>query len=92
MSVRRSKMHVLSDILRVIRNTSGMAKPTHIMYKANLSHKLLKSHLSFLIENGFIERKNVGNNAYYSITPKGMKFIDEFKKIEKFSMAFGLPL
>jgi predicted transcriptional regulator len=28
----------------------------------------------------------------YRLTPKGKAFIDEFKKIEEFSEAFGVPV
>jgi len=85
-------MQVLIDILKVIQREGGNVKPTHILYKANLSHKLLKSHLSLLIEKGFIEQKQAGDKVYYSITPKGSKYIEEFRKVEKLSLAFGLPV
>lgn len=85
-------MQVLIDILKVIQREGGSARPTHILYKANLSHKLLKGHLSLLIEKGFIEQKQTGDKIYYSITQKGGKFIEEFRKIEKLSLAFGLPV
>ncbi|TAL47399.1 hypothetical protein EPN87_03035 [archaeon] len=91
MSERRSKAHVLIDILKVIRD-NGRAKPTHILYKANLSHKLMKQYLEMLMQNEFIETVDSQGHVNYKITKKGLKFIEEFKKIEKFSEAFGLPL
>lgn len=92
MGERRSKVHVLVDILRVIQREGGTAKPTHILYKANLSHKLLKSHLGLLIEKGFIEQKQYGDKVYYSVTQKGTEFIVEYRKVERLSSAFGLPI
>ena len=83
---------MLVDILKVIQKSGGEAKPTHILYKANLSHKLLKTHLNLLIEKGFIEQKIYGDKVHYAITQKGNKFIEEFRKIEKLSSAFGLPI
>ncbi len=92
MGERRSKVKVLVDILRVIQREGGTAKPTHILYKANLSHKLLKSHLGLLIEKGFVEQREYGGKAHYSITQKGVEFIVEYRKVERLSSAFGLPI
>ena len=85
-------MQVLVSILRVIQREGGTAKPTHILYKANLSHKLLKGHLTFLMERGFIEQKQYGDKVFYSVTQKGMEFIVEYRKIERLSSAFGLSV
>lgn len=92
MGERRSKIQVLIDILRVIQREGGSARPTHILYKANLSHKLLKSHLGLLIEKDFIEQRQYGDKVYYSITQKGVEFIVEYRKVERLSSAFGLPI
>ena len=92
MGERRSKIQVLIDILRVIQREGGSARPTHILYKANLSHKLLKSHLGLLIEKDFIEQRQYGDKVYYSITQKGVEFIAEYRKVERLSSAFGLPI
>jgi predicted transcriptional regulator len=91
MSERRSKAHVLVDMLKVIRD-NGKARPTHILYKANLSHKLMKQYLEMLMANEFIMVDADRGRICYKITKKGLRFIEEFKKIEKFSQAFGLPL
>ncbi len=91
MNLRRSKIHVLVDILRVA-NEKGMAKPTHILYKANLSHKLLKTYLEILLSNEFIEKICNQRNVYYKITEKGQKFISQFKQMEKVANGFGLTI
>ena len=83
---------MLVDILKVVQREGGEAKPTHILYKANLSHKLLKTHLKVLLDGGFIEQKSYGDKVYYAITEKGVAFIAEYRKIEKLSSAFGLPI
>ena len=48
-------MHILLDMLNTIERKGGQAKPTHILYGANLSHKRLKEYLDFLLARGFIE-------------------------------------
>ncbi len=92
MSERRSKITVLVDVLRVVQRENTSVKPTHIMYKANLSHKLLKDHLNTLMQKGFLEQELRGDKVYYKITKKGREFVQEFRKIEKLSAAFGLPI
>lgn len=78
-------------MLRFI-NEKDNAKPTHILYKANLSHKLLKEYLGILLEKGFILQTYSGDKVRYKITQKGKDFIIEYQKIEKLSSAFGLPI
>ncbi len=93
MNQRRSKLQVVADVLRVIEMEQGRrVKPTHILYKANLSHKLLKEHLNTLLQKGYINVEIEGNHTYYKITPEGQKFMQELRKIEKLSQAFGLPI
>ena len=52
---RRSKLQILVDILRLIQRKGGYAKPTHILYGANLSHVRLTKYLNWLLMKGFIE-------------------------------------
>jgi len=85
-------MQVIADILRVIDNERGKTKPTHILYKANLSHKLLKEHINTLLQKGFIEVVIDENRTYYSITERGKNFLNEFRRIEKLAQVFGLPV
>ena len=76
----RGRLAVIYDMLRVIRENRKI-RPTLIMYKANLSHKLMKECLTVLLADGLIlEAKNKGN-SFYSITPKGQEFISDFSKI-----------
>jgi len=89
--MRRSKGQILIDILRYI-NQKGSAKPTHILYAANLSHKLMKDYLGILMEKGFIIQTFSSDKVRYKITKKGIDYIIEYQKIEKLSSAFGLPI
>jgi predicted transcriptional regulator len=90
LNVRRSRISILADILKIVRE-KGEIKPTHILYKANLSHPRMKKYLAALTEGGFIEAVE-GKGIVYRITKKGEKFVSEVKKIEKLSDAFGVPI
>ncbi len=92
MQRRRSEIHILHDILQLIVKKGGIAKPTHILYGANLSHKRMMGYIEFLEGKGFIERIESGEKSNYKITDKGKKFLTEFKKIEELSNAFGIGL
>ena len=79
---RRSQMEIYIDILRAI--AVGKKRPTHIMYRANLSWIRLKKHLDFmltqnLIEEGIIDGKLM---SVYNLTSKGKGVLEYFKKIE----------
>lgn len=91
MKDRRSKMAILVDILKLIQRKQR-AKPTHILYGANLSHNRLKMYLALLEDQEFIEIELIKGHRFYKVTPKGREFMNEFKKIEDISEAFGLPI
>jgi predicted transcriptional regulator len=69
--VRRSPLEMVCDILGVM--SQGPMKPTHILYKANMSWKVLSSYLEFLTVKGLIQRKEEegGERSLYSLTLKG---------------------
>ena len=89
MSLRRSKIEIINDILIAIQEKGGRIKPTHLLYKSNLSHEKMKQYVEELINKKMVEEELV-DGKYYIITNKGRKYIDEFKKIKEFSDSFGL--
>jgi predicted transcriptional regulator len=89
---RRSQLQIYADILRLIQKRGGLVKPTHILYGANLSHARLTKHLNWLLEKNFITEDMSSGHKLYRLTPKGKAFIEEFRKIEDFSEAFGVPV
>ncbi len=90
MAARRSNIDIVGDILRSLRLAYGQLKPTHVMYKANLSHKLLKEYLDDLMEKGLVEEGDHEGNRMIKITDKGIDFLKQFDKLKEFKNAFGL--
>lgn len=88
---QRSVLRINLDILNAVRD-EGEAKPTHILYKANLSHERLVRYLDDLTSKGLIEMKQGGENRTYSLTPKGVSFLIEMRKAESFVQGFGLAI
>lgn len=90
MAERRSKHEIIYDILHLISQKGGKVKPTHILYGGNLSHDRLKKYLQELLDAGFIEKVEDKGKTFYQMGEKGYKFMEEFKKIEEMTQAFGI--
>ena len=96
MASRRSRLELVFDILLAIQNKGGTIKPTHLMYKSNLSHKLLNNYLEELLGKGMVvvqeepaKKKKKGLKKVV-ITEKGLNFLAEFRRMREFTDAFVL--
>lgn len=90
MERKRNKLEIIKDILTVIREKNGRIKPTHILYKSNLSHQMMKEYLEELMTKKFIKEIELKQGKTYEITPKGMNYLEEYNTIINFTNAFGL--
>lgn len=90
MSQKREKLQVIYDILRAIQEKNGKIKPTHILYKANLSHQMLAEYINDLKEKGFISETTTKEGKTYELTEKGFKFLGEYQLVLKFTQSFGI--
>ena len=96
MAQRRSRLELIFDILLAIQNKGGVIKPTHLMYKSNLSHKLLNNYLDELIQKKLVvieeefQKKKQKSTKTVLITEKGIGFLAEFRRMREFTDAFGL--
>ncbi|MGA2239750.1 MAG: winged helix-turn-helix domain-containing protein [Candidatus Bathyarchaeia archaeon] len=76
----RTRVEILASILQV---ASKGALKTHIMYRANLSHRQLEKYLAFLEERGLLAQgidADLGNRIY-RITEKGFDFLREYSHV-----------
>ena len=90
MSIRRTKIEIIHDILNAIQKKGGKIKPTHLLYKSNLSYKKMLEYVNELIKKDMVKEDIIKGKRMYSITEKGAAYIQEFKKIKEFSESFGL--
>lgn len=70
----------------------GNAKPTRVLYGANLSHERLTKYLEDLEAKGLLRHLDQGERITYSLTPEGEAFLGEYAKLKRFTDAFGLEL
>lgn len=71
-------MEIIADILGIVENG---ARKTQIMYKGNLSYKLLTRYLGEVIGAGLV---CVGERAgLYQVTTKGRMFLKHFESYSR---------
>jgi predicted transcriptional regulator len=88
----RSQMKIYVDIMRVIQREENRARPTRILYGANLSHDRLLKHLDELKTLGVIEEVVDSEDRFYRLTQKGIEFLNQFRAVERFATAFGFVI
>jgi predicted transcriptional regulator len=76
-------VEILASILKVAQK--GALK-THIMYKANLSHKQLTKYLQFVIGNALLQEISDPEDGthYYEVTEKGTQFLKEYERLSSY--------
>lgn len=80
----RGSIDILADVIKA--STQGLSK-TRIMFKANLSYKLLTKYLAIAVNNGFIS----SDKSIYRVTPNGKAFlVDYIRYCGKLSIMQGL--
>jgi predicted transcriptional regulator len=90
MSRKRDKLQIIFDILKAISEKNGKIKPTHILYKSNLSHQMMEEYLQELIGKGFMEVHETKSQKTYSLTQKGFDYLNKYRLIVEFIDSFGL--
>lgn len=76
----RTRIEILASILKVAQK--GALK-THIMYKANLSHKQLTKYLQFVIGNALLQEISDPEDGtrLYQVTEKGIQFLKDYERL-----------
>ena len=74
----RDRLDIIADILQVVRQN---AKKTHIMYKANLSYKVLQRYLAEITGAQLVSFEN--NTRLFLLTERGQNFLEAYEKYSK---------
>ncbi len=78
---RRSRMETYCDILRAI--AAGAERPTHIMYKANLSWTVMQGYIKSLESQGLVVSEGVEGKRVYRLSDKGFQLLNQFLSIRE---------
>lgn len=81
--MNRTRVEILASILKVATNRT---LKTHIMYRANLSHRQLEKYLTFLETNGMLEQVQDNESRKYLVTKKGIDFLRDFNRLSEYLM------
>mgnify|MGYP001596331994 FL=1 len=68
----------------------GIIKPTHLLYKSNLSYKRLQGYLDELKQRGLVVEAEEKGHKMIALTEQGHRFIQDYQKVQAFTDAFGL--
>jgi predicted transcriptional regulator len=89
--IKRGKLEIMKDILRLIQENKNSIKPTPLLRKSGLSSVRFKEYYSDLLERELI-RETTGEKGerQITLTEKGFKFIERYKTIINFIEEFDL--
>ena len=88
--VRRSRLDIVTDMLLAVQEKQGRIKPTHLMYKSNLSHSQMQGYLDDLLGKDLIQKIVQKGYDYIILTDKGFEFLNKLREMKDFEQAFGL--
>ncbi len=79
--IRRSKLEVFMDIMKVVAEEREMRR-TRIMYKANLAWKVLNEALDSMERRGILVSQETPSGVFVRLTPSGKETLDRFCQVE----------
>ena len=89
--VRRGKIEIIRDILKIIQDNHNSIKFTPLLRKANVSSSRFKEYYNEVLEKGFIQEiRDRKGGKYISLTEKGTRFLEKYAAIINFIREFEL--
>lgn len=87
---KRDRMQIIHDMLQAMIDKGGKIKPTHLLYKGNLSHTMMTEYVFELTNSGFMTEQETKKGKLFEITDSGREFLLKYKQIKEFTEGFGL--
>ncbi len=88
---QRSALKIRLDILESVRD-EGPSKSSRIICMANLSGKAYPEYLRELVSLGLLNENREGTSKSYTLTAKGLDFVNRVKEAEAAAAEFGLTI
>lgn len=90
---KRNRMELVLEMLETI-SREGEVNPTKLSLEVNLSYDRVKKIITELAKKGIIEIQIVDDHrgsASITLTPEGMKLLEELRKLKSLLKDYGLP-
>lgn len=88
--MKREKLQIIHDILSVLMKKGGSSRPTHILYKANLSYAMMDQYLNELVKKGLVIIRKQDDVKIIALTDQGYQYLQNYQKVKSFMDTFGL--
>jgi predicted transcriptional regulator len=88
--MKREKLQIIHDILSVLMKKGGSSRPTHILYKANLSYAMMDQYLNELVKKGLVIVRKQDEVKIIALTDQGYQYLQNYQKVKSFMDTFGL--
>ena len=95
MSMHRSQIRIVADVLSVVRDYDISNKGigiSLILRKANLSYSRLTKMLNDLVRLGMLEELEQKRGSRYRISKRGEEFLRAYSQFEEFASSYGIRL
>jgi predicted transcriptional regulator len=88
--MKRGKLEIVKDILKIIKENKNSIKPTPLLRKSGLSSSRFKEYYTDLIEKELVKEIFDEKDKYICLTDKGFKLLEKYKAIVDFIEEFEL--
>jgi len=88
---RRTKYEIYADLLWIVTKKKS-CPVTRASYGANLPVDRTKRFLHFLASRGFVKEERIDSSIRYSITKRGLEYLETFRKMRKMFAALSEEL
>lgn len=89
---KRSRADLYATVLEVIRRYPEGGRITRVSYGVGVPVDRLKTMVENLCSFGLLTRATEGKGVYYWVTPRGLEFLDTYRKMKGFLATFGEDL
>jgi predicted transcriptional regulator len=88
-NTKRSRADLYATVLEVIRRYPEGGRITRISYGVGVPIDRLKTMVEALCAYGLVTKAAEGDEVYYGVTPRGLEFLETYRKMNGFLAVFG---
>ena len=85
---KRSRADLYASVLEVIRRYPEGGRITRMSYGVGVPIDRLKRMVETLCSYGLVTRFAQGEEVYYGVTPRGLEFLETYRKMNGFLAVF----